>query len=52
MTVPADGAFAKSWFCVDGVFLAGPVSNAIGGLACFVTMYFTLYQRLKYDEKV
>ncbi len=52
MTVPADGAFAKSWLCVDGVFLAGPVSNAIGGLACFVTMYFTLYKRLKYDEKV
>ncbi|MCI9015182.1 MAG: Na+-driven multidrug efflux pump, partial [Lachnospiraceae bacterium] len=32
---------------VNGVFLAEPVSNAIGGLACFVTMYFTLYRRLK-----
>ncbi len=31
---------------VDGVFLAEPISNAIGGLACFVTMYFTLYRKL------
>ncbi|MDE6923747.1 MAG: MATE family efflux transporter [Acetatifactor sp.] len=34
-------------FGVNGVFLAEPVSNAIGGLACFVTMYFSLYRRLK-----
>lgn len=32
---------------VNGVFLAEPISNAIGGLACFVTMYFTLYRKLK-----
>lgn len=31
---------------VDGVFLAEPVSNAVGGLACFVTMYFVLYRKL------
>ena len=31
---------------VDGVFLAEPISNAIGGLACFVTMYFTVYRKL------
>lgn len=30
----------------DGVFLAEPVSNLVGGLACFVTMYFTVYRRL------
>lgn len=36
-------------FGVDGVFLAEPISNAIGGLACFVTMYFVLYRKL--DEK-
>ena len=34
---------------VDGVFLAEPISNAIGGLACFVTMYFVLYRKL--DKK-
>lgn len=37
-------------FGVDGVFLAEPVSNAIGGLACFITMYFTLYRKLKQME--
>lgn len=31
---------------VDGVFLAEPISNAVGGLACFVTMYFVLYRKL------
>ena len=34
---------------VNGVFLAEPISNAIGGLACFVTMYFALYRKLKAD---
>lgn len=31
---------------VAGVFLAEPVSNFAGGLACFATMYFTVYRRL------
>ena len=31
---------------VDGVFWAEPISNAVGGLACFVTMWLTLYRRL------
>lgn len=26
------------WFGVDGVFIAEPVSNVIGGTACFITM--------------
>ncbi len=30
----------------DGVFLAEPVSNLIGGLACFITMYVTVYRKL------
>lgn len=34
-------------FGVDGVFLAEPISNAIGGLACFITMYFVLYRKLR-----
>ena len=34
---------------VDGVFLAEPISNAVGGLACFVTMYFVLYRKLGRD---
>lgn len=32
---------------VDGVFLAEPISNAIGGLACYITMYITVYKKLK-----
>lgn len=31
---------------VDGVFIAEPVSNAIGGLACFITMYMAVYKKL------
>lgn len=31
---------------VNGVFLAEPISNAIGGIACFVTMYVTVYSKL------
>ncbi len=33
-------------FGVEGVFLAEPISNAIGGLACFITMWLTVYKRL------
>ena len=33
-------------FGVTGVFLAEPVSNIIGGLACFLTMWFTLYKKM------
>ncbi len=31
---------------VNGVFMAEPVSNFIGGIACFTTMYFTVYRKL------
>lgn len=33
-------------FGVNGVFLAEPISNAIGGLACFTTMWMTVYRKL------
>lgn len=36
---------------VKGVFLAEPISNVIGGLACYITMYRTIYKKLgKYDK--
>lgn len=35
---------------VNGVFLAEPVSNFVGGLACFATMYVTVYRRLGRPE--
>lgn len=31
---------------VHGVFLAEPVSNVIGGLACYITMRLTVYRKL------
>lgn len=31
---------------VYGVFLAEPISNVLGGLACIFTMYFTVYRPL------
>lgn len=35
---------------VDGVFLAEPISNVIGGLACFITMWVTVYIPLSRKE--
>lgn len=32
---------------VTGVFLAEPISNIIGGVACYLTMRMTVYRRLK-----
>ena len=32
---------------VVGVFLAEPISNFVGGAACYVTMLFTVYRPLK-----
>lgn len=32
---------------VNGVFLAEPISNLVGGMASFLTMYFTVYRKLQ-----
>ena len=32
---------------VSGVFAAEAVSNVVGGLACFGTMFLTVYRKLK-----
>ena len=34
-------------FGVRGVFLAEPVSNVLGGLACYLTMRLTVYRKLE-----
>ena len=36
----------------DGVFLAEPVSNLIGGVACYVTMMLLVYRKLGQQERV
>ena len=33
-------------FGTVGVFLAEPVSNIVGGLACYITMLCTVYRKL------
>ena len=38
-------------FGTDGVFLAEPVSNVVGGLACMITMLLTVLPELKRMEK-
>jgi len=39
--IPAMGAY--------GVFWAEPISDLIGGISCFATMYFTVYRKLPAD---
>ena len=35
----------------NGVFWAEPISDLIGGTSCFVTMYFTVYRKLKRPDE-
>ncbi|MDD6681762.1 MAG: MATE family efflux transporter [Clostridiales bacterium] len=46
IVVPLTFLLPALGFGVDGVFLAEPISNAVGGLASFLTMWFTLYRKL------
>ena len=46
IVVPLALLLPRMGFGVYGVFLAEPISNAIGGLACFVTMWRTVYKKL------
>ena len=34
----------------DGVFLAEPISNFLGGMAAFITMYLTVYRKLRTES--
>ncbi len=36
-----------AWMGADGVFVAEAVSQLVGGLACFTTMYLTVYRPLR-----
>ncbi|MBQ8554588.1 MAG: MATE family efflux transporter [Clostridia bacterium] len=46
IVVPLTLLLPRIGFGVQGVFLAEPISNAIGGLACFITMWVTVYRKL------
>lgn len=47
IVVPLTLFLPAAGFGVDGVFLAEPVSNLIGGLASFCTMWVTVYRKLE-----
>ena len=46
IVTPLSLLLPRMGFGVMGVFLAEPISNFIGGLACFTTMYFKVYKKL------
>ncbi len=46
IVVPLTLLLPSLGFGVNGVFMAEPISNAIGGLACFITMWITVYKKL------
>ena len=52
MVVPLTYLLPHLWgLGTDGVFIAEPVSNVIGGFACFTTMLLTILPELKRFEK-
>jgi len=46
IVVPLTLLLPRLGFGVSGVFLAEPISNVIGGLACYLTMHFSVYKKL------
>ena len=51
IVVPLTMLLPRVGFGVLGVFLAEPVSNFLGGLACFITMRMTVYKRIENSIK-
>ncbi|MBR2728240.1 MAG: MATE family efflux transporter [Solobacterium sp.] len=49
IVVPLTILLPRLGFGADGVYMAEPVSNVVGGLACGLGMYLTLYRRLPED---
>lgn len=46
IVVPLTLLLPMAGFGVKGVFLAEPISNLIGGIACYLTMRMTVYRKL------
>lgn len=51
IVVPLTFILPKAGFGALGVFMAEPVSNVIGGLACYITMLLMILPELKRKEK-
>ena len=47
IVVPLTLVLPRLGFGVLGVFLAEPISNFVGGLACYITMRMTVYRRIE-----
>lgn len=47
IVVPLTLLLPRVGFGAEGVFLAEPVSNVLGGLACYITMRLTVYRELE-----
>lgn len=47
IVVPLSLLLPRVGFGVLGVFLAEPISNVVGGLACFLTMRLTIYRNIE-----
>ena len=50
IVVPLALVLPKVGFGVKGVFLAEPISNVIGGIACYTTMRLTVYKKINLLE--
>ena len=48
IVVPLTLLLPMAGFGVKGVFLAEPISNVIGGIACYATMRMTIYKKLEH----
>jgi len=46
IVVPLTLLLPRMGLGVSGVFMAEPISNALGGLACYITMRMTVYRKL------
>lgn len=47
IVVPLTLLLPPAGFGVKGVFMAEPISNVIGGIACYLTMRMTIYKKLE-----
>ena len=50
IVVPLTILLPMAGFGVKGVFLAEPISNVIGGIACYATMRMTIYKKLEHRK--
>lgn len=46
IVIPLIYILPQAGFGVNGIFWAEPISNFIGGIACFLTMYLIIYKKL------